>query len=430
MLADRSSAEDSVQEASITAWRKLRQLRGDVKSLRRWFLSIVANECRMARRQRWWSVVKAGRDPIMGIRSRRRRYVCGSTDIKTGYATLVEVRQVEAFEGVVQLGLGVDGAMYYRAFVLTNPTRLVIDIQAPSLRQDFPSPATTISAWMIEGLKVGVVIPAYNEAASLEKLLPRIPGDLCDLVIVVNDGSTDGTSEAARKLGATVIDRAQRGGPGPAIRDGLDLLRAKRFDIAAVMASNGKHDPAQLPDLIQPLADENLDLVRGSRHLEGGGHVNIPWHRLFMIQVFTVLFSILAGRRVTDATGGYQAYRLGILDDPRIDLHQPWLGRYEVETYLFAKTLLCGYRWKEIPIRITYKERGPYTRAAYRRLVGLLPPGAAAQARAEALTSSRTAPATRLTCWSIISGYMGSESTRLAAASDTGNEPGPNPAPR
>lgn len=58
MLVDRTSAEDAVQEASIKAWRKLRQLRGDLKSLRPWFLSIVANECRMARRQRWWSVLK------------------------------------------------------------------------------------------------------------------------------------------------------------------------------------------------------------------------------------------------------------------------------------------------------------------------------------------------------------------------------------
>jgi dolichol-phosphate mannosyltransferase len=210
---------------------------------------------------------------------------------------------------------------------------------------------------------VGVVIPAYNEARSLERILPRIPSELCDLVVVVNDGSTDDTSAAAQKLGATVIDRPVRGGPGPAIRDGLDLLHSKGFDLVAVMASNGKHDPAQLPDLIRPLADEKLDLVRGSRHLEGGGHVNMPWHRLFFIRLFTVLFSLLVGRSVTDATGGYQAYRLRILDDPRIELHQPWLGRYEVETYLFAKTLLCGYRWKEVPIQITYAERGPYTRA-------------------------------------------------------------------
>jgi RNA polymerase sigma-70 factor (ECF subfamily) len=63
MLADRSSAEDAVQEASIKAWRKLRQLRGDASSLRPWFLSIVANECRMARRQRWWSVIKVADIP-------------------------------------------------------------------------------------------------------------------------------------------------------------------------------------------------------------------------------------------------------------------------------------------------------------------------------------------------------------------------------
>src|SRR5258706_3027099 len=216
---------------------------------------------------------------------------------------------------------------------------------------------------MIGGLRVGVVIPAYNEARSLERILPRIPSSLCDLVVVVNDGSSDDTSVASRKLGATVIDRAARGGPGPAIRDGLDLLSAQGFDLVAVMASNGKHDPAQLPDLIRPLTDENLDLVRGSRHLEGGGHVNMPWHRLALIQVFTVLFSLLVGRRVTDATGGYQAYRLKILDDPRVRIHQAWLGRYEVETYLFAQTLMCGYRWKEVPIRITYAQRGPYTRA-------------------------------------------------------------------
>jgi dolichol-phosphate mannosyltransferase len=210
---------------------------------------------------------------------------------------------------------------------------------------------------------VGVVIPAYNEAGSLERILPRIPNDLCDMVVVVNDGSTDATSDAARKQGAHVIDLNARGGPGPAIRSGLFFLRSQGCDIAAVMASNGKHNPVQLPDLIQPLVQENLDLVRGSRHLDGGGHVNMPWHRLLLIRLFTVLFSILVGRRVTDATGGYQAYRLRILDDPRIELRQHWLGRYEVETYLFAKTVLCGYSWKEVPIQITYAERGPYTRA-------------------------------------------------------------------
>lgn len=69
MLADRSTAEDAVQEASIKAWRKLGQLRGDAGSLRSWFLSIVANECRMVRRQRWWSVAKVAEVvPLPGVR--------------------------------------------------------------------------------------------------------------------------------------------------------------------------------------------------------------------------------------------------------------------------------------------------------------------------------------------------------------------------
>lgn len=216
---------------------------------------------------------------------------------------------------------------------------------------------------MLGGLKVAVIIPTYNEAERLERLLPAIPKDFVDLVVVVNDASTDATPEVARRHGARVIDHSGRTGPGPAIRDALHLLRSEGFDAVAVMAANGKHDPGQIVDLVRPLVEEGLDLVRGSRFRSGGSQINMPWHRLLLIHVFTLLTSLAVGQRVTDATGGFQAYRLRVLDDPEIDLHQPWLGRYEVETYLFVKTLLRGYRWKEVPVRITYPDRGLYTRA-------------------------------------------------------------------
>jgi glycosyltransferase involved in cell wall biosynthesis len=216
---------------------------------------------------------------------------------------------------------------------------------------------------MLGGLKLAVIIPAYNEAVRLQRLLPAIPKDIVDLVVVVNDASTDPTSEVARQYGAWVIDHSSRTGPGPAIRDALHLVRSARFDAVAVMAANGKHDPCQIVDLVRPLVEEGLDLVRGSRFRSGGSQINMPWHRLLLIHVFTLLTSLAVGQRVTDATGGFQAYRLRILDDPQIVLHQPWLGRYQVETYLFVKTLLRGYRWKEIPVRITYPDGGRYTRA-------------------------------------------------------------------
>lgn len=86
MLDDRSTAEDAVQEGSIKAWRKLGQLRGDVGSLRSWFLSIVANECRMVRRQRWWSVTRLA-DPSP-LRVVGDQFDATSTDLKSALLRL------------------------------------------------------------------------------------------------------------------------------------------------------------------------------------------------------------------------------------------------------------------------------------------------------------------------------------------------------
>ncbi len=215
-------------------------------------------------------------------------------------------------------------------------------------------------------MRIALIIPAFNEAVRLRSLLAAVPRDLVDEIVVVNDDSPDRTGEVAREMGAVVIDHTVRTGPGPAIRDALDLLRngaGAKADVVVVMAANGKHDPGQIIDLVRPIVEERCDLVRGSRFMDGGMHVHMPWHRLQLIKVFTVLTRLALRQRITDATGGYQAYRLSVLEDPSIDLHQRWLGRYEVETYLMAKTIMRGYRWREVPVNITYPETGTYTRA-------------------------------------------------------------------
>jgi RNA polymerase sigma-70 factor (ECF subfamily) len=86
MLADRSAAEDAVQEASVKAWRKLGQLRGEAGSLRSWFLSIVANECRMFRRQRWWSVSKVAE--VLPLHGGRDQFDETSMDLKAALLRL------------------------------------------------------------------------------------------------------------------------------------------------------------------------------------------------------------------------------------------------------------------------------------------------------------------------------------------------------
>jgi RNA polymerase sigma-70 factor (ECF subfamily) len=86
MLADRSTADDAVQEASIKAWHKLGQLRGDLGSLRSWFLSIVANECRMVRRQRWWSVTKVAE--VLPLHVADDQFSSTSSDLKSALLRL------------------------------------------------------------------------------------------------------------------------------------------------------------------------------------------------------------------------------------------------------------------------------------------------------------------------------------------------------
>jgi glycosyltransferase involved in cell wall biosynthesis len=87
-------------------------------------------------------------------------------------------------------------------------------------------------------LRLGLVVPAYNEAERLDRLLPRIPRDLIDTIVVVDDASTDATADTACRHGAQVIRHEVRTGPGPAIRDGLDLLRRQGLGATAVMAAN------------------------------------------------------------------------------------------------------------------------------------------------------------------------------------------------
>jgi hypothetical protein len=114
----------------------------------------------------------------------------------------------------------------------------------------------------------------------------------------------------------------------------------------------------------------------------------MPWHRLLLIHVFTLLTWLAVGQRVTDATGGFQADRLRILDDPEIDLDQPWPGRYQVETYLPLR--------EDAAPRLSM-ERGPaahhisgprslHSRALSRGLVGLLQPGCPSASGRQALS--------------------------------------------
>lgn len=212
-----------------------------------------------------------------------------------------------------------------------------------------------------------VAIPiAFNEARPIGAVLDRFRdfNDASIDVAVVDDGSTDGTAEVVRQRGITVIARPVRGGAGAAIRTAYQWARAQHYDICVVLAGNDKDRPAEIRALVDPIIEGQADLVQGSRYLPGGVHDNLPLSRRAATRfVHPRLLSLAAGQRMTDTTNGYRALRLSVLDDPAIDLGQPWLDAYDLEPYLLLRTIRRGYVVREAPVSKMYPAPGePYTK--------------------------------------------------------------------
>ena len=204
---------------------------------------------------------------------------------------------------------------------------------------------------------VAMIFPLFNERHAIAGLVRRVPPVIAE-TIVVDDGSDDGGPDLAREAGARVIAQDRRRGVGAAIRTGIEAARANGHGVVVVLAANGKDDPAEAPRLIDKLR-AGYDYVQGSRFLrEGGASVHLPRGRGLMIRGYTFLFRLLSGFPATDVTNGFRAYRLSLLDDPRIRINQSWLDRYELEYYLQWKAIKLGYRVVEVGVSKTYPKGG------------------------------------------------------------------------
>lgn len=200
--------------------------------------------------------------------------------------------------------------------------------------------------------RVAVVLPLYNEGSAAADLVRRMPAEVA-ATFVIDDGSTDEGPAEALRAGGRVIHLGRNRGIGAAIRTGLLAARDAGFDVVVVMAASGKDRPEEIPVLLEKLWAGH-DYVQGSRFLEGGSSVNLPLARGVLIRLFTVLFRILSGFRGTDVTNGFRAYRLSLIDDPRIRIEQSWLDRYELEYYIHWKAIALKYRVCEVPVSKTY----------------------------------------------------------------------------
>jgi dolichol-phosphate mannosyltransferase len=210
---------------------------------------------------------------------------------------------------------------------------------------------------------VAVIIPALNEAGKIGRVLDKLPKDGRFEAVVVDDGSTDGTGDEAREHGAAVVvTHAVRSGVGAAIRDGWAAGRARNRPYLALLSGDDQHDPSELVTALDALLAADADYVQGSRWLPGGKVVGSTGGRGLGTRVYSVVFSVLAGRRVTDATNGFRIFRSSMLDDPGINLYQTWLTSYDLEPYVLFRAIRGGYRVIEFPVTVVYHATEGYTK--------------------------------------------------------------------
>lgn len=211
---------------------------------------------------------------------------------------------------------------------------------------------------MYKSRKILLIAPAFNEESKIGEVVRRAPRDIVDTILVIDDGSTDGTAAAARQHGSEVISLGRVYGVGYAIRRGFEEARRRKFDIAVVIAGNNKDAPEEITRLLDPICDENYDFVIGSRFLDGGSYGgDMPFYRKLATRLHPLLVSVFCGKRVTESSNGYRALKVALLADPRIKLGQAWLDGYELEVYLLMKLIKLGYRTTEAPVSKIYPPR-------------------------------------------------------------------------
>ncbi len=201
--------------------------------------------------------------------------------------------------------------------------------------------------------RVCVIMPAYNEAASVGRVVHQVRQHApLAHIVVINDGSSDGTEQEARRAGAQVITLPFNLGIGGAVQTGLKYARREGFDVAVEIDADGQHDPVYIPQLVDSVLQPETDMVIGSRFATQTMY-RASWLRWLGIRILSQLRKLVTGARIYDATSGYRAYHKRSL---------PFLaGRYPAdfpEPESIVMLLNAGFRIQELPMAMNHRVSG------------------------------------------------------------------------
>ncbi len=195
-------------------------------------------------------------------------------------------------------------------------------------------------------MNLSVVIPVYNEVDNIREILKRVQAlKLANEIIVVDDGSTDGTREIIKGLDGKkkvrVIMHERNQGKGAAVMTGL---RAAQGDLLLIQDADLEYDPRDYPELLKPINEGIADVVYGSRFLGGPRRVAMFWH-MVANRMLTSMTNILYDTILTDMETGYKVFRRGVIDGMTIRAKG-----FDFEPEFTAKVLKHRYRIFEVPI--------------------------------------------------------------------------------
>jgi glycosyltransferase involved in cell wall biosynthesis len=195
-------------------------------------------------------------------------------------------------------------------------------------------------------MNLSIVIPVYNEAENIGEILKRVQStQLAKEIVIVDDGSRDGTRDALQKLDGQdrvrVILHERNHGKGAAVVTGL---RAARGDVLLIQDADLEYDPRDYPVLLRPIEEGVADVVYGSRFLGAPHRVTMFWH-MVANKLLTLMTNILYNTILTDMETGYKVFRREVIEGMNIRAR-----RFDFEPEFTAKVLKRNYRIFEVPI--------------------------------------------------------------------------------
>ncbi len=210
--------------------------------------------------------------------------------------------------------------------------------------------------------KIAILIPAYNEAENIGVVLDQMPAEVCGVrteVLVVDDGSRDGTGDVAAEHGALVARHVTNRGGGAALRTGYRLMVESGAQIVVTLDADGQHLPSEMPRLVEPVLSGEVDVAHGSRVL---GHADRNTRaRELGIVFFNRLVSFITRTHVTDCSNGYRAVRTTVL--PQLVLRQEQFHTSE----FMIEAIKRGIPAREVPITVEQRLHGHSKKPAVMR---------------------------------------------------------------